>query len=156
MGFGEMLLVLSLTMDGLTTSCQERMKTEHKTKSMAMMLNINLWSMFYGTLIIILSGEILPFVAFLQRHPSCILMILLYSLTSAIGQYFIYTTIVEFGPLPCTIVTTVRKFFTVLVSVLFLGNSLSPRQWIASIVVFVGLFLDIFYGRTAPKKPLAQ
>nr|CAD7432264.1 unnamed protein product [Timema monikensis] len=46
-GFGEFLLILSLTMDGLTGAIQERMRSEHQTKSGHMMLNMNLWSILY-------------------------------------------------------------------------------------------------------------
>nr|CAD7393758.1 unnamed protein product [Timema cristinae] len=46
-GFGEFLLILSLTMDGLTGAIQERMRSEHQTKSGHMMLNMNFWSILY-------------------------------------------------------------------------------------------------------------
>ena len=45
----------------------------------------------------------------------------------------------EFGPLPCSIVTTTRKFFTVLGSVIFFGNSLLPHQWCGAVLVFTGV-----------------
>lgn len=54
----------------------------------------------------------------------------------------------EFGPLPCSIATTTRKFFTVLASVIVFGNDLLPRQWIGTVLVFSGLFLDGLYGKT--------
>ena len=44
----------------------------------------------------------------------------------------------EFGPLPCSIITTTRKCFTVLASVIFFGNSLSGQQWIGAALVFTG------------------
>ncbi|XP_070170975.1 solute carrier family 35 member B1 isoform X2 [Polyergus mexicanus] len=48
---GELLLLLSLTMDGLTSAVQERMRTEYKSKSGHMMLNMNLcwriWTIFH-------------------------------------------------------------------------------------------------------------
>ena len=53
----------------------------------------------------------------------------------------------EFGPLPCSIVTTTRKFFTVLASVVFFGNSLITRQWFGVALVFAGLFLDGAFGK---------
>jgi UDP-galactose transporter B1 len=52
-----------------------------------------------------------------------------------------------YGPLPCSIVTTTRKFFTVLFSVLFFGNVLIGRQWFGAILVFTGLFADMFFGK---------
>ena len=58
-----------------------------------------------------------------------------------------FTFFSDFGPLPCSIVTTTRKFFTVLASVLFFGNSLITRQWIGVGLVFAGLFMDGAYGK---------
>ena len=43
--------------------------------------------------------------------------ILLYSVSSAVGQNFVYFTVTEFGPLILTTVTTVRKIFSTLYSV---------------------------------------
>ena len=45
----------------------------------------------------------------------------------------------EFGPLPCSIITTTRKFFTVLGSVILFGNSLLPHQWCGAVLVFTGV-----------------
>merc|ERR1719460_1176825 len=46
-GVGELLLLVSLTCDGLTGAVQERMKLEHGTKSGHMMLAMNKWSIGY-------------------------------------------------------------------------------------------------------------
>jgi hypothetical protein len=56
--------------------------------------------------------------------------------------------VTTFGPLTCSIVTTTRKFFTILVSVLFYGNSLVSRQWLGVVFVFLGLGLDSMFGKT--------
>ena len=57
----------------------------------------------------------------------------------------------EFGPLPCSIITTTRKFFTVLGSVIMFGNTLLPHQWVGAVLVFCGIFLDGAYGKQKPK-----
>ncbi|XP_043463820.1 solute carrier family 35 member B1 [Leptopilina heterotoma] len=152
MGFGEILLLLSLTMDGLLSAVQERMRAEHKTQSLHMMLNMNFWSIIFSGFTIILSGELMRFILFLQKHPNIIVHIINLGATGACGQYFIFLTVAEFGPLPCSIITTTRKFFTVLGSVLLFGNSLLLRQWVATVFVFLGLFLDAMYGKKTAKK----
>lgn len=150
-GFGEFLLVLSLTMDGLTGAIQERMRSEFKTKSGHMMLSMNLWSVIYLGVAIAVSGEGLVFVNFVQRHPSVVWQLITFSFASALGQFFIFLTVSDFGPLPCSIITTTRKFFTVLGSVILFGNTLLPRQWFATVIVFIGLFLDSMYGKAVAK-----
>lgn len=47
-------------------------------------------------------------------------------------------TVVYFGPLTCSIVTTTRKFFTILGSVILFGNVMSTMQWVGTILVFLG------------------
>lgn len=154
LGLGEIMLLLSLTCDGLTGAVQERMKSEYKTKSGAMMTSMNKWSVFYLGIALTATGELWEFIGFVQRHPSVLYELGLFSIASALGQYFIFMCVSEFGPLPCSICTTTRKFFTVMGSVIFFGNSLLPRQWLGATLVFSGLFLDGLYGREAPKKPV--
>jgi solute carrier family 35 (UDP-galactose transporter), member B1 len=43
-GFGELLLLISLALDGFTGAIQDRMNSHHTTKTHSMMYNINLWS----------------------------------------------------------------------------------------------------------------
>ncbi|XP_064115657.1 solute carrier family 35 member B1-like isoform X3 [Macrobrachium nipponense] len=152
---GEILLLLSLTMDGLTGAVQERMIAESKTKSGHMMLNMNLFSIAYLAVALLVTGELFTFATFVQRFPEVLSKMMMFSVCSAFGQFFIFLMVSDFGPLPCSIVTTTRKFFTVLGSVLFFGNVLSDRQWIGTSLVFTGLTLDAIYGK-APKKEVVE
>lgn len=47
-------------------------------------------------------------------------------------------TVVSFGPLTCSIVTTTRKFFTILGSVILFGNVITSLQWVGTVLVFLG------------------
>ncbi|XP_063079499.1 solute carrier family 35 member B1 [Engraulis encrasicolus] len=150
-GFGEMLLLMSLTLDGLTGVAQDHMKARFQTGPYHMMLNVNLWSILVLGLGVLWTGEIWDFLAFTDRYPGIIWNIGLFGLTSALGQTFIFMTVVYFGPLTCSIVTTTRKFFTILGSVLLFGNVMSSMQWVGTVLVFMGLGLDAKYGK-GPKK----
>ena len=89
LGVGELLLVLSLTCDGLTGAVQERMKTEHKTKSGHMMMSMNKWSIMYLGIALAITGEGFEFISFIKRHPSVIWQLATFSGASALGQFFI-------------------------------------------------------------------
>jgi len=146
LGVGELLLIVSLAMDGLTGAVQERMRSGPvKLSSGILMKYMNLYSVVYLFFAIIATQEIFTFPAFISRHPSVLPNIILFCLTSALGQFFIYMMVTDFGPLPCSIVTTTRKFFTVLFSVFFFGNVLTQMQWFGATVVFLGLSLDALY-----------
>ncbi|KAG1927735.1 solute carrier family 35 member B1 [Pimephales promelas] len=103
--------------------------------------------------VVLWSGEVWEFLTFTDRHPAIIYNILLFGITSALGQTFIFMTVVYFGPLTCSIITTTRKFFTILGSVLLFGNVISPLQWFGTILVFLGLGLDAKFGKSPKKTP---
>ncbi|KAG8566581.1 hypothetical protein GDO81_013302 [Engystomops pustulosus] len=151
-GYGELLLLLSLTLDGLTGVSQDHMRAHFQTGSNQMMLHINLWSSLFLGAGIVFSGEVWEFMSFTERYPSIIYNILLFSLTSALGQTFIFMTVVYFGPLTCSIITTTRKFFTILASVILFSNPISGLQWVGTLLVFLGLGLDAKFGKGS-KKP---
>jgi UAA transporter family. len=111
-----------------------------------MMVAMNKWSCLFLGISILITGEIFEFINFVNKYPSIIYQLFLFSVLSALGQFFIFLTVTEYGPLPCSIVTTTRKFFTVLGSIIFFGNVMTSRQWIATFIVFTGLFLDSFYS----------
>lgn len=74
------------------------------------------------------------------------------ALVSGFGQIFIYIMLSHFGALSCSVVTTTRKFFTVLFSVVVYGHLILYYQWIAVAMVFGGLFADIFFGDNKSNK----
>ncbi|XP_052052377.1 solute carrier family 35 member B1 isoform X1 [Apodemus sylvaticus] len=150
-GFGELLLLLSLTLDGLTGVSQDHMRAHYQTGSNHMMLNINLWSTFLLGAGILFTGELWEFLSFAERYPTIIYNILLFGLTSALGQSFIFMTVVYFGPLTCSIITTTRKFFTILASVILFANPISSMQWVGTVLVFLGLGLDAKFGKGTKK-----
>ncbi|XP_072343206.1 solute carrier family 35 member B1 [Scyliorhinus torazame] len=150
-GFGETLLLVSLTLDGLTGVAQDHMRAHFQTGSNQMMLNINVWSSLFLGIGVLGTGEFWEFLNFTERHSSILYKILLFSLTSALGQSFIFMTVVHFGPLTCSIITTTRKFFTILGSVLIFGNPISSLQWLGTVFVFLGLGLDAKFGKATKK-----
>merc|ERR1712029_562757 len=112
-----------------------------------MMMSMNKWSVGYLAVALAFTGEGLEFLGFIQRHPHVLWQLASFSVASALGQFFIFLCVSDFGPLPCSIITTTRKFFTVLASVIFFGNSLITRQCLGTILVFAGIFLDGLYGK---------
>uniref|UniRef100_A0A6P7F4C8 Solute carrier family 35 member B1 homolog n=1 Tax=Diabrotica virgifera virgifera TaxID=50390 RepID=A0A6P7F4C8_DIAVI len=151
-GMGELLIVLSLILDGLIGAIQDRIRAESKPTGIQMMQVANAWSTLFLAVAIVISGEYLKFYEFAGRHPSVVYNLLMLGITSAVGQLFLYSMVSEFGPLVVSVVTTTRKFFTVLASVLLFGNPISSRQWIGAVIVFSALFLDAFYSKGAAKK----
>lgn len=128
------------------------MRAESKPTGQQMMLGMNLWASCFSGAALLISGELFNFINFVGRYPSVITNMSMLAVAGAIGQLFIFLMVSGFGPLPCSVVTTTRKFFTVLASVIIFGNVLSHRQWFGAVLVFTGLFLDAFFSKKAPSK----
>lgn len=90
MGVGEILLLLSLSMDGLTGAIQERMRSASAPSAQHMMLSMNAWStviLFAG---LVVSGELFDFIHFAGKYPQIWLQLATLAVTGALGQFFIF------------------------------------------------------------------
>ncbi|KAG4080254.1 hypothetical protein HA402_010746 [Bradysia odoriphaga] len=156
-GLGELLLFLSLSMDGLTGAIQDRMRAASAPSGKQMMLGMNGWSTIMTGVAALGTGEFMEFIAFAGKYPHLWINLGMLALTGALGQLFIFMMVAGYGPLSCSVVTTTRKFFTVLCSVIFFGNVLVTRQWFGAVLVFAGLFADMFMGKKPqPTKKSAE
>ncbi|XP_065838978.1 solute carrier family 35 member B1-like [Oscarella lobularis] len=140
-GWGEVLLFVSLFLDGLTGVFQDKLRSYH-AGSFDMMLNLNLWSILILLPVLVVTGQGLVALLFISRHSDILYHLLAFGFLSALGQIFIFQTIQSFGPLTCSVITTTRKFFTILCSVVWFGNHLLGRQWFGVFLVFLGLTVE--------------
>ena len=56
----------------------------------------------------------------------------------------------------CSVFTTTRKFFTILGSVLLFAHPMSSRQWAGTLLVFMGLGLDVAFGKAKTKTKVSE
>jgi len=163
--YGLALIAFSLLMDMVTGGLQDKVKTgtkklnpEAKGKAQPTMHESMLWTNVSGALVAaalgLFTGHLTDGIAFCQRHPEVMNAIAIYSISSAVGQNFIYYTITQFGPLLLTTVTTTRKIFSTLYSVFRNpDNTLSDMQWGGCGLVFGGLLLEVLAKYSPAKKP---
>lgn len=92
--------------------------------------------------------------AFFRRHPKALWHLALVTGTGVAGQLFIFLLIAIFGTLTCSTVTTTRKFFSILASVIVNQNPLTRHQWMGVFGVFSGISLKT-YSKAFASKPKA-
>lgn len=152
-GWGIALLLFSLACDGVTSSNQRLFSDEYKPSGHFLMMYMNMWALVFLAPLLALTGEGSSGLAYVLSHPQTLTDLLMFGLCSAVGQLFIFFCIVGPGPLACTTITTTRKFFTVLLSVLWYPeNSLSPKQWVAVLMVFAGVAIELIHKRLKQPK----
>lgn len=139
------LCIFSLALDGYTGPAQEKLNKVHpKLPMSSMMLMLNGWAIVITGAGLIVSGQMWTGLAFCAAHPSIVPEAALFSLLAASGQALILYTLLQFNSLVVVTVTTTRKFFTILLSVLMYGHALNGSQWTGVAMVFAGLSLDIY------------
>ena len=164
--YGLLLICASLLMDMVTGGLQDKVKASTKAlnnddKAKTSMFESMLYTNLSGTLVALgigfYFGHVTDGVSFVTKHPAALTAMLVYSLASAIGQVFIYYTVTEFGPLLLTTVTTTRKIFSTLYSVLIVNpeKGLNEMQWAGCGLVFVGIAVEVIEKYTGSSKKAA-
>lgn len=164
--FGLMLLLFSLCVDGVMGSCQGMLKQSKMPSekyriptSIEMMQYTNLYSIIFLLPTTIITGQfqnamsvLLPYndetdTSAVQEQGivgySLIHYLLILNTCAALGQISINYTVFTFSPLVCTTITTIRKFFSILLSVAKFGHVFNVLQWSSILMVFSGLYLEI-------------
>jgi solute carrier family 35 (UDP-galactose transporter), member B1 len=148
---GLALVIGSLLLDGVTGATQDRVRSISKPSTFEFMYYVNYFSFWMLTCVMAFTGEGKEFIQFCMTFPLVLAHISIAIFFGIFGQYFMSAIVSNFGALPCSLVTTIRKFFTVLFSVLSFDNSLSTVQWISTSVIFLSLFVDVIYSKKSTK-----
>jgi len=163
--YGLALIALSLIMDAVTGGLQDRVKRTTKALNPNMkhakpsvyesILYTNLSGAVVALGFAIFTGQLQSGLRACAAHADLARAVLVYSLTSAVGQNFIYYTITNFDVLILTTVTTTRKIFSTVYSVFRdPQNALNTTQWLGCGLVFGFLALDAAASaRARPSAP---
>ena len=150
--FGLALLGGSLFFDGLTGFLQDMVMQNHYKKDSRiaerapweMMLLLNAFGTVLMLAVTIFTGEGVKAVQFCMEFPRAFWMVLASAFVSAVGQCFVFVTIARFDALMCSTVTTIRKFCSILLSVIWFKHPLTKTQWASVVFVFGGIGYELF------------
>ncbi|XP_037050980.1 solute carrier family 35 member B1 homolog isoform X2 [Bradysia coprophila] len=147
---GNILIAISLLMDGLCGATEDRMRSVNKPAPLNFMMYMNFWSSIFLLTGVVVFGEGPKVYAFVLKHPEILKFFGIAVVVASFGQIFISSMISNFGPLALSLTTTTRKFFSVCLSVIIFGNHLTYRQWGAASLIFGALIVDALINK--PKK----
>jgi len=142
--FGYVLSFIALFMDGVVGTTQDHYAQIYNPTPSVLNFCTNIWGTVIAVGSLILSGEIPNLIRFCTTYPEVLFELLFFCIASPIANHFIYLMIHEFGSLQCSIVTTSRKFLTILVNTLWYGRHVSSVQWACVTVLFTALGLDTY------------
>ena len=145
---GLLYIFLALVLDGVTAGYQKRLQSDMamigvKPKPYDFMFWTNLFMCATALLIALGTMELFAGWDYVTNNPEIFSKILQFSACSAIGQSFIFYTLAHFDPLVLSTVTTTRKIFSVLLSILYKGHSLSWTGWAGVNLACLGIFAEL-------------
>ncbi|CEM14054.1 unnamed protein product [Vitrella brassicaformis CCMP3155] len=140
---GVALCFVSLLCDGLTGPRQDHLMKKYHVTKFEHMTFTNLFALVWTALFMFVLEGVAP-VTFCINNPSAVWAVLLCASCSALGQIFIFLSLTSFGALYLSLMTTTRKFFTILLSVVLYGHHLNAIQWTSVFVIFAGIFLQTY------------
>jgi len=114
-----------------------------KPKAYDFMFWTNLFMCITALIFAAFLGEIQTGTAFCSANVEIFSKIVKFAMCSAIGQSFIFYTIANFDPLILSTVTTTRKIFSVLLSIILKGHSLSPTGWSGVALACSGILAEM-------------
>jgi len=144
---GIMILVLSLFCDGLLGTTQSEVKRKFNPNQWDQMESLNKWAGIVCFAISTITFQMGAFLKFVYDHPLVLKDLALLAILGTFGQVFVFYTLANFSPLILSIISTTRKFVTVLASIAIYHHAVNGYQWIAIVLVFLGVGIEVFSGR---------
>ena len=148
-------IMASLFWDGITAGYQKRFQRDMQQQQIPVqpydfMFYTNLYMLLTAGMVAMALGELDT--TFLRDNPNVLWKILQFCACSAMGQSFIFYTLSHFDPLILSTVTTTRKLFSVLLSVVFKGNGLSGSGWMGVVLAGLGMLSEMQSKMHGPSK----
>nr|XP_027193898.1 solute carrier family 35 member B1-like [Dermatophagoides pteronyssinus] len=128
---GYLLLAIALCCDAFTGPRQDVYTSRYNLNFIDLMLMVNLPSCLLSGILLLLLNGLQPIWAMIEAGPRFALMLTIFLLTGSIGQMFIVRTLRSLGSLKLTLITTCRKFITILMSLMVYKHKLLFIQWLS-------------------------
>ena len=93
---------------------------------------------------IIIGGEVITTWNFLCGNPTLLYRLLLIGVVGSMGQAFIFITLTHFGALVVSVITTIRKFLSVFISMIYYQNVMKGTQLSGAICVAIAILFDLY------------
>lgn len=141
---GVLLLTFYMIFDSFTSNWQGELFKTYSMSSIQMMCGVNLFSTLFTAASLFMQGGFSSSLQFAVEHPKFILDCVVLSISSAIGQLFIFYTIATFGAVVFTIIMTLRQAIAILLSCLIYKHNISFFGVLGVFIVFLAIFLRVY------------
>uniref|UniRef100_A0A182PZS3 Adenosine 3'-phospho 5'-phosphosulfate transporter 1 n=1 Tax=Anopheles farauti TaxID=69004 RepID=A0A182PZS3_9DIPT len=141
---GVLLLTFYMIFDSFTSNWQDELFKSYSMSSIQMMCGVNLFSTLFTGASLAMQGGFYSSLVFAVDHPKFVIDCVILSISSAIGQLFIYYTIATFGAVVFTIIMTLRQAIAILLSCLIYQHRITFLGVIGVLIIFLAIFLRVY------------
>lgn len=141
---GMILMVGYLMFDAFTLNWQKALfDTRPKVSKYQMMFGVNFFSMILCFVSLLEQNTLRSSINFAMEHYGFTRDVFLLSLSGAVGQLFIYSTIEKFGPIVFAVIMTIRQMLSIVLSAFYYSHPLDLWALAGFFIVFSAIFVDI-------------
>jgi UDP-galactose transporter B1 len=133
------MILVSIISDAFFSDSQAFSKVTFHPTANHLFTAANKWAFLFVFVNAIVQNELIPSVNFLINHPTAIIDLLGVCCLQLVGQICIYLVVANFKQHIYPLISTVRKIFTILLSILVFGHPMTIHQWFAMVLVFGGM-----------------
>lgn len=141
---GLFLLCLYMVFDSFTSNWQDDIFKTYGIDSIQMMCGVNLFSCMFTAASLLVQGGFTEGIQFSSGHPAFLFDCVVLSISSAVGQLFIFYTIQKFGAVVFTIIMTLRQAVAILLSCLIYHHNISPLGVFGIVIVFLAISIRVY------------
>ncbi|GBE60147.1 UDP-galactose [Babesia ovata] len=141
---GMLMCFFSLFCDGVTGPLEDKMLATKDLHPFMLLFSLNFFGFPLATAAVFVFEGTAPFRILLQ-NPQIWMYLALLSLTASIGQVFIVVCLKLYGSLYTTLITTIRKIASSLISIFMFNHDMSVMQWVSMSGTFATLFVRQFF-----------
>ena len=138
-------VLFSLAMDGCTGGLQKQLKRDTGVPlgTYDFILFTHLTMLSIALVVSLATGDLLKGFFYIRQEPSVALLVTELSTVSVVGQCFIFYLIAHFDPAVCATITTTRKMWSVLLSIILFHHQLSVTGYSGLAMALVGLLVEM-------------
>lgn len=154
--YGLFLMGGYLLFDGFTSTFQDKLFSGYKMSTYNQIFYVQGCSAIFSGFSLLSSGQLMPALSFVQRHPDALAHALTLSGASTCSNLFISWTIKTYGALIFATIMTTRQFISILTSCIMFMHPLSwPGQYVGMAIVFAALYYKSFTTKDKKKAAAA-
>ncbi|XP_015789180.1 adenosine 3'-phospho 5'-phosphosulfate transporter 1 [Tetranychus urticae] len=136
---GLIVLACYLIFDSFTSNWEESIYHKYRISSWQMMAAVNLCSVILTLTSLTQQGNLIPALITVTSSNRLLLDCIFLSISSTIGQFFVFFTISHFGALIFAMIMTLRQIFAILLSMNLYHHSISMLSLLGMFVVFASI-----------------